>query len=214
MNGLYRMLLLSVLCLGTLPHRAAAEDPGLYIGGMAGISFGDFKDDAQKTLDSVTTATRSFANLEAESTKAAWKILAGYQVNQHVGFEFAYASYGERSYSYDQTLTPVGDDPVTGRVTLEGALDAITYSMILRYPLSERFEPFVRVGGASWEGHVDVAGRTVTADGTNFLLGVGVEYEWFDKVGLRAEWERILVDQAAGADINMISVGVEYDLGL
>jgi OOP family OmpA-OmpF porin len=90
-------------------------------------------------------------------------------------------------------------------------------------PINERFSAFGRVGVTYAKtrdtfigtGAVVVLNPTPSERDTNYKLGLGVQYDFTEHLGVRAEAERYRVSDGVGskANIDLFSVGLVYRFG-
>ena len=196
-RSIYSLLSL-VLCL--FVAQVQAEERNFYIGGSVGISTYDQEDNIRAALmrpsedDPVVTETSGFTIAEFDEAALAFKGFAGITLNEYFGGEVGYFNS-----DYDVTYSANGQ-------TRDGDLTGFTYAGFGRYPINQVFDVFVKAGGATWE--LESEDNRLDDDGTNFLLGAGVEYEFGNELGIRLEYERIFI---SGEDIALYTVGIEYD---
>ena len=94
-----------------------------------------------------------------------------------------------------------------------------TISALARYPLYERFEMFGKVGGLFWDKDgratfiAPPAAAAVSADddGMDVTIGVGMKYDLTEHIGVRAEWDRYFGVGDDSANVDMYSVGIEFE---
>ncbi len=112
----------------------------------------------------------------------AFKVFGGYRFHKNFSVELAYIDFGKP------------DDNILG-IDLETELYAVVLSGVGILPLSDRFELFVKLGAAYWDGKAkaEVAGLTVRSDenGTKLAYGVGASFAITDQFAIRAEYEGI-----------------------
>jgi hypothetical protein len=176
------------LCAGTAAH---ADNTGIYAGGSLGQAKTDFSDDA---LDSLF-----------DGKDTAFKIFLGYRVLDWVGFEAGYVDLGE--------ITLEGNQPGVTRFRLEeagvGAFGVLYYDFGVA-PI----DLFAKAGFVVSQAHVRTNTFFGTLDdtdnGTDLAWGVGAQVR-FDKLAIRAEYERFNLETGPGFDSpDMISVGASW----
>ena len=142
-----------------------------------------------------------------DDTKAGFKILGGYQLDETFAVEIGYARLGKLTARF-----PTGD-------TDEAKVSALEASIVAAWPLARRFALFGRMG--AYYGRVkettSFAGSGSQTNG-DLTFGVGLRYDIMPKLALRAEWQRYLdmggenVGLGAGlgdnSSVDLLSVGV------
>ncbi len=152
-------------------------------GGYIGASVGQADTDASD-LDSST----------------GFRILGGYMYNDNFGVEVGYMDIGE----FD------GNSP-TSNASIEA--DGAYVAGVGVYPLSDRFNLFGKVGLFHYEYDVLVNGSSVeNNDGTEMLLGLGVDYSLTPAIAIGAEYNQVSdIDES---DVDAIWLNVRYNMGL
>jgi OOP family OmpA-OmpF porin len=105
----------------------------------------------------------------------AWKVLGGYQFHRNVAAEFAYS----------QLLDVRG--------TETSAMELVAVGM---YPVAPQFSIIGKLGFAN----VDFEPG---GDKTELTFGLGVQYDFTPKIGLRAQWQRYNTDE----EIDLFTIG-------
>ena len=118
------------------------------------------------------------------------------KVNPYFGVE-AEASFGVR----DNDITIGG---VNG--TLEHEYDAAAYG-VATLPLSPNFELFGRVGYGTTEVKADVAGFSATEDGESVNYGVGANWFFDGRNGIRADITRRDFTDDNGGEVDTYGLG-------
>jgi len=154
--------------LATAAGPAAAQDPGLYLGGSVGYS--QFKNTCKELP------------VPCDDHDTAWRAFAGYQFNNWFALEFGYADLGAASGSGG-----------AGAFKVE-VKEAWDLTGVFLFPVATHLSLLARGGMYRARTTVDVAqpGFPPTHDaGTNsgFSYGAGTEFR-LGKLGLRAEWVR------------------------
>lgn len=126
------------------------------------------------------------------------KIFGGYR-NPNYGFEAAYHDLGK------QEETALG---VTASVEVTGfELSAVGY-----LPVSPTIDFFGKLGFLLWDMDLNVIGLgTGSTDGTDFIYGLGLQYNSPNNFALRLEFQAATLD-VVGVDFDteIISVGAIY----
>ncbi|HWM42884.1 MAG TPA: outer membrane beta-barrel protein [Burkholderiales bacterium] len=175
---------------------AAAQDPGLYVGGSLG--FVQYKETCKDLL------------VPCDDKDTGWRAFGGYQLNRYVAAELGFADLGE--------LT--GDGPLAGggqgslRAEIKEAFDL---SAVFSFPVSSYLSGLARVGmyRARTTVDVEVTGFAPTSDGgtnSGFTFGLGAEAR-LGRLGVRAEWQHydnVGVASTGEDDIDVFSIGVLF----
>ncbi|MCZ6802672.1 MAG: outer membrane beta-barrel protein [Proteobacteria bacterium] len=168
----------------------SAEEKGFFIGGSIGYSSIDTL--SESDVNATLAAGGITATSSVDDSDLGWKIFGGYNLNQYFGVEVGYVDLGETELDITATapaaITASGGDEI----------DGFMFAGVARYPISEKFDVFGKVGGFVWDvegaGTVTSGATTVAVsadeDGTDIMFGVGAEYEVMNNIGIRAEWER------------------------
>ena len=176
------------LCAGTAAH---ADNTGIYAGGSVGQAKTDFSDD---TLDDLF-----------DGKDTAFKLFLGYRVLDWVGFEAEYVDLGE--------ITQRGStQPGVTRFRLEEAGFG-AFGMLYWTPVPQ-VDLFAKAGFVVSQAHLRANGFFNTIDttdnSTDLSWGVGAQVR-FDKLAVRAEYQRFEIDVADGFDPpDMISIGASW----
>jgi hypothetical protein len=175
---------------GTAAH---ADNTGIYAGGSIGQAKTDFSNDALDDL------------LDGKDT--AFKLFLGYRVLDWVGFEAEYVDLGEIT-SRDQPGIPIGGQ----RLRLEEAGFG-AFGMLYWTPVPQ-VDLFAKAGFVVSQAHLRANGFFNTIDttdnSTDLSWGVGAQVR-FDKLAVRAEYQRFEIDVADGFDPpDMISIGASW----
>ena len=190
---------------------AVADDSFWY----GGINIGQSRakiDDARITSQIVGAGPVSITDNNSDT---AYKLFGGYQFNKNFALEGGYFNLGKFGY----TATVPAPGTLSGNIKLQGLnLDAVGI-----LPITEKFSAFGRLGvqyaqakdSFAGTGAVTVTNPNPSKNATNYKAGVGVQYDFTQSFGMRAEAERYRIDDAVGnkGDINMYSVGLIYRFG-
>ena len=142
-----------------------------------------------------------------------YKIFGGYQINRNFAFEAGYFNLGE--FGYRATTVPAGTQ--TGNIKIQG----INIDVLGMVPFTDRFSAFGRLGVqyAEAKDHFSSTGAVAQPSNpnpskseTNYKAGVGIQYNFTESLGMRAEAERYRINDAVGkrGDINLFSLGLVY----
>lgn len=199
-------------CALMAPQFALAEDEENkgWIGGLSvGQSVANI-DDVRITRQLVSTGLTN-VSMDVNDRDNAYKIFAGYQFNDYFALEGGIFNLGR--FRYTAFTEPEGT--LNGSIKLSG----INLDAVLKLPITKDFSAFGRVGLHYTEAKdtfrstgavVGATNRSPEKTDGNYKLGLGLQYDFNDSVGMRGEWEKIRVDDAVGniGDINMYSVGL------
>lgn len=169
------------LCASAPP--TLAKDSGGYIGGSLGLTTIDVCDD----LNAI-----GFTACDDKDT--GFKLFGGYKFNPYVAVEGGYVNFGEISATFA---------PVT--VTVE--TDALFVAAVGFLPVGSKFSLLGKVGAFFWDITASGGGASVSDDGTDLLLGIGVNYDITEQWAVRGEFESY---DAGGDDVTFISGGVQF----
>jgi OmpA-OmpF porin, OOP family len=205
---------LSLLALAALASpMAIAQDAGFYAGANVGRSLATI-DDARISsgLQAGGLATSSISDRDRSH---GFKLYGGYQLNKNFAVEGGYFDLGK--FGYTATTVPAGT--LTGDMKVKG----LNMDLVGSVPLSEKFSVFGRAGlnyaqakdSFSSTGAVRVTNPSPSKSGTNYKLGLGVQYAITEALALRGEAERYRVNDAVGnkGHIDLLSVGLVYRFG-
>lgn len=184
-------------------HQGAIDQNVIDIFGLAGLSVVD----ATSTLDDSDTA---------------FGLAGGYQVNRNFAVELAYVDLGDVSYSASGTVTD-GLDTFDAGVGLDQSASGPVLSLLGIVPIGERFSVFGRLGFALMSVDADAAfsldGESASAgdstDRSNLVYGIGGEFSFNRRFGIRLGWDRYAEvgsdDVGIEVDIDMISLGLRFN---
>ena len=112
-----------------------------------------------------------------------WRIVGGYKINRNFAAELGYSSLFDK-----------------------GGVEVTAWELvgIASFPVANQFSVFGKLGFAMWDVDAGVFGSD---DGTDLTFGLGVQYDFTPKLGLRGQWQRYDVSDA---DADVFSVGVVY----
>lgn len=117
----------------------------------------------------------------ADEDDTGFRILGGYQLNRNWAAEIGHSQLVDKDGVEASALEFVG---------------------LYSFPLTNQFSAFGKVGFANIE--VEAAG--VSDDQTELTYGVGVQYDFSPKLGLRGQWQRYDTDE----EVDVFSVGVVW----
>lgn len=111
----------------------------------------------------------------------AFKILGGYQLNRSFAVEGAYANLFDKD----------GVEVTAWELVAVG-----------KFPINNQFSVFGKLGFAMWEADAGA----VDDDGTDLTYGIGVQYDFSPRLGVRAQWQRYDVE----VDLDLWTIGLVY----
>jgi OOP family OmpA-OmpF porin len=192
---------------------AAAADSGWYGGLSIGQSRANIDDERITSgLQGLGLSVTSFTD---DDRDVGYKVVGGLKINKNFALEAGYFNLGK--FGFTATTSPPGT--LTGDLKYSGFnLDALGI-----LPLFDNFSAFGRIGvqygqakdSFAGTGAVAVTDPNPSKRAANYKAGLGVQYDFTDTVGLRAEWERYRINDAVGnrGDIDMLSVGLVVMFG-
>ena len=124
---------------------------------------------------------------EIDETDTAYKLVAGWTANQNLGVEVAFIDLG----TYQS-----------------GLADAygVVFDVVGYLPLGNNFNILGKLGMFAWTVDVDMI--NASDDGTDLTYGLGVQYDFTNRLFLRGEWEEYF--DVSGSDISLLSAGISY----
>lgn len=194
---------------------AMAADEGWYIGFNDGQSRAnvDYETIVARMLNDGFT-TVSLREVEKDR---AYKLYAGYQFNSNIALEGGYFSLGE--FGYKGNFIPVASLGATAKFS------GLNLDLVGYMPISQKFSAFGRIGAIysqatdqfTGSGPIIINPYTARNRDGNYKYGIGLQYDFSEKVAFRLEKERYLVDHdlplSITGDIDMITLGVVLRLG-
>ncbi len=189
---------------------ATAADTGWYGGINVGQPMANI--DNAKITSNLLGAGFSTTSISNDDRDTGYKIFGGYKVNKNFALEGGYFDLGK--FGYSASTVPAGT--LNGNIKLKGVnLEAVGI-----LPINAKFSAFGRVGmnyaeakdSFSGTGAVTVLNTNPSKSELNYKLGLGVQYDFTEAVGLRAEAERYRINDAVGGkgDVDMFSLGLVY----
>ncbi|HEU5468480.1 MAG TPA: outer membrane beta-barrel protein [Steroidobacteraceae bacterium] len=206
---------------------ASAADEGWYIVGFAGessvnnVQQGELD---QNLIDAFGTVglTVVDATSDLDDSDTGFGIAGGYQVNPWFAAELAYVDLGDIAYDASGTVTD-GISTFDADFGLEQSAAGPVFSLLGIWPIGERFSVFGRLGIAlmSVDADVDVtidgesAADSVSTDRSNLMYGVGGEYLFNERFGVRLGWDRYAEvgseDLTGDTDYDLVTLGLRYN---
>ncbi len=204
---------LAALTVAVSPSAAADDTGGWYVGGNIGQSRAKINDTGiNSDLLGSAIATTSIAN---DDHDIGYKLFGGYQFIKYFAVEGGYFDLG--TFGFNAATTPPGT--LSGNIKLKG----LNFDTVGILPITEKFSAFGRFGvnyaeakdSFAGTGSVDVVDPSRRKRAANYKYGVGLEYDFTESFGARAEAERYRIDDAIGnnGDIDLFSAGLLYRFG-
>ena len=205
---------LSLLALAALTSPLAiAQDAGWYAGANAGRSLATIDD--ERITSGLQAGGLATSSISDRDRNHGFKLYGGYQLNKNFAIEGGYFDLGK--FGYTATTVPAGT--LTGDIKVKG----LNLDLVGIVPLTEKFSVFGRAGLNYAEakdtfagtGAVRVTNPNPSKKGTNYKVGLGVQYAITEALAVRGEAERYRVDDAVGnkGHIDLLSVGLIYRFG-
>lgn len=126
---------------------------------------------------------------EIDESDSAFKLYGGWTANQNLGLEIAFVDLG----SYPTIFGPAD--------TFGVAFDVVGY-----LPVGNNFNLMGKIGIFAWTVDVDLF--NASDDGTDLTYGLGVQYDFNNRLSIRGEWEEF--SDVSGSDISLLSAGILY----
>lgn len=128
----------------------------------------------------------------------AWKIFGGYQINRNFAVELGYTDLGDTDVASGFPGIPAVNVGAT----------AWELVAVGKLPVANQLSVYGLAGFARIEAEAAVLGVAVSDTSTELTYGVGVQYDFTPKVGLRAQWQ--WYDAEETADVMSVGVVVKF----
>jgi OOP family OmpA-OmpF porin len=189
---------------------AVAADAGWYGGANIGQSRANV--DNGRITSQLLTAGLTTTSITNNEHDTGYKLYGGYRFNRYFAAEGGYFDLGK--FGFSAATLPLGT--LNSNIKVQGLnLDAVGI-----LPITDKFSAFGRAGLAyaqtrdsfSGTGAVLVVNPNPSKNDTNYKFGAGLQYDFTQSLGMRAEAERYRVNDAVGnkGDIDLFSVGLVY----
>lgn len=137
----------------------------------------------------------------------ALNLAIGYNVTPNIAVEGAYTIVG------DSTVDVIG----VGSITYHQSV--LSIAAVGSYPIANSFSVFAKAGLDMVNGKLDATAggstASVSATTSNFLYGIGAQYDFTKQVGIRVQYQNFgkskAESSATGVDVSMTSVGLVYN---
>lgn len=205
---------LGLVAIGVIASPSVmAQDSGWY----AGLNVGQSKakiDDA-KIRSSLLGDGFTGVSISDRDKHLGFKLFGGYEFNKYFALEGGYFDLGKFGF----TATTVPYATLKGDTSMKG----LNFDAVLKFPMTEKFSVFGRAGLAYTEAKdtftgtspIKVLDPNPSKRAANFKFGAGLQYDFTESFGMRAEAERYRVNDAIGnkGDIDMVSLGILVRFG-
>jgi OOP family OmpA-OmpF porin len=218
-----------LLFLGFGAAAADAGEPGWYFVGFAGeatasgLSESQSEDNIAAIFQSVGLDVVS-ADSNIDDSDTSYGLAGGYQLNDHLAFEFSYVDLGSFNNHAAVTLTD-GSTESDADLVLETSASGPVVSVLGVLPIGGRFSLYGRAGltllSADGRARITVDGESQRAsqssDKTDPVFGVGAEFSFSKYWALRLAWDRYLdvgtEDVSGDIDADVVSLGIRMGGG-
>ena len=186
-------------------HREVGD---VYLGAALGYNMApDAEDEVQKIFDE-GIGQEGVASVSVEDGVFGWSAYGGYFLADSLALELGYLGNADM----DVKVRAVGYEIVNSDVST-----SVFYAAAVAYiPMSDGAAvfPFFKGGLFRWESETsyNILGVTGTEDddGTNLLLGAGVDVPVGDKASIRGEYMMLVLDDDDGGSHHRFQVGVNF----
>lgn len=205
--------LASIAALASTSVMAEDETTGWYGGFNIGQSRATIDD--KRIVEELLNNGFTTSTLSNDDRDTAFKIFGAYQFNKNFALEGGYFDLGKFGFTAD--TVPAG--------TLNGTLKArgLNLDAVGILPFTEKLSGFGRVGVNYTEvkdsftgtGAVTVLTPSPKEKGASYKIGLGLQYDFTRRFGMRAEAERYRLDDAVDnmSDIDLLSLGMVFRFG-
>ena len=183
----------AALVMGSF-QSAHADDSGWYAGFGAGRSLSRL-DDARLARELSAPGFDPTA-VDTDSHKTAYKAFGGYQFSRHFALEGSYFNLGK--FGFSAPTAPAG--------ALDGALSVrgFGFDAVGLLPFTDKLSAFAKIGAsyAQTRDTFSATGGNVVVDSSprawhaNPKIGAGLQFQYTEHFGVRAEWERYRISDA------------------
>ena len=214
MNRAKALGLVVMAVSSTLTGPLAFAEPAAWYGGL-NLGQSRSKIDDPRIINGLLVGGFFSATITDDNRDTGGKIFGGYQFNRYFAIEGGYFDLGR--FSFTANTVPIGT--LTGDIKIKG----VNLDLVGMLPITEKFSAFGRVGVTRAEardtftgtGLVRLLRTTANQRETNAKYGLGLQYAFTDRLGMRAEVERYRINDAVGnnGDIDLASLGLVYSFG-
>jgi OmpA-OmpF porin, OOP family len=148
---------------------------------------------------------------KCDKSNPSFKVFGGYNINQSIAIEAAYATLGK---------TTISGATTGGVLDAEFKAQAFDVAGVFKLPINTEFSAFAKLGVSFVNSEVDAAlvSGNITQRGsvsdrsTQLLAGLGLTYNISKDIALRGEWEaRKFQLEDEKSSINSFTVGVQFN---
>ena len=169
---------------------AGTEVGEWYVGGSLGIT--DNNTSGDDIFFNPNYCSTTLYNCSADSSDTAASIFTGYQISNHFALELGYTDLGNTAnYDYQQPLS-IG--------TLKQDTQAISLTGVGKHRLGHsKVSAFGKLGISNWHSNIKYdrtpnsatfTDRSESANGTDPILGMGLEFDISHNATIRTGWDR------------------------
>jgi len=207
-------------CAAIISPLAMADNTTDFNGWYMGANIGSAraKIDNARITSNLLGAGFTTTGISNDDRATGYKLFAGYQMSRNFAVEGGYFDLGE--YGFVATTAVPNAGTLSGNIKLRG----INLDLLGIMPVSDKFSVFGRVGvnyaqardTFSSTGLVPPpANPNPSKREANYKYGFGLQYDFTEALGMRAEAERYRINDAVGnrGDITMASLGLVYRFG-
>ncbi len=195
---------------------AVAADPGGYVGFNVGQSRAKI-DDERIIRNLMGGGFPGLVSIVDDDRDTGYKLYGGYQFNKNFAVEGGYFDLGK--FGFVATTAAPNAGTLSGNIKLKG----VNLDLVGILPITEKFSALGRVGvnyaeakdHFSGTGAVVVTNPNPTKKDTNYKFGLGLQYDFTQSLGMRAEVERYRINDAVGnkGDVDLVSLGLVFRFG-
>lgn len=149
------------------------------------------------------------------------KAYLGHRFNRFLAAEAGYLDLGKASFNTTIVSAPPGTTPAPPfPIHATAKADGLFLSGLVHLPLTDSFSFFAKAGLLRWEAEFTerIAGTGITRvsrneRNTDAAYGLGLQWQFTQLVGARAEWERLEnvgrgIGGREGRDVDFVSAGL------
>ncbi len=218
--------LLVALLISACVVPAHAADMGWYGFGSFGRTTVNI--DTGQTVQTFQAAGFTNVTVSADENGIGYKFGVGYMFNQNFGIEGGWVDLGK---AQESVSAPGGPIPVVAIADVKASGPFL--AGIASFPINNQFSGFAKLGfiDATVKSNptiiptIKATSTTFVGGGVNWtdsqsaskwktMFGVGVQYDWNQQTGIRAEYEKFQKlgdkDTTGEADVDMISIGAVF----
>jgi OmpA-OmpF porin, OOP family len=214
-----------ILLMAVSAHATADNNSPYYFGaslGQTDFNTSSSEFDGLADINEFSELGSFTTTMKMDDKDTAFKLFAGYSLNETFSFELGYNKLG--SLSADLTMNIMTPD-AAGTITtdLSAELKGFTAGVKASYPINDSVNLFAKLGLFAWQADMsgvvqtqitNIAGEVFqdmevyaeSDNGTDAFYGIGASYR-IKQVEFTAEYE---VYKSSGDDANVMSIGMIY----